>query len=122
MLTTYTFRLYPTRPQEEKLLCTKAESAGCRVMTVEPRQTSQQCSTCGCIVKKTLAIRVHRCSNCGLTIDRDINAAMNILQKAVGQELPEYAPVEIEPLLSQHITLDGQARSWKQEAQSFRAE
>ena len=116
MLTTYTFRLYPTRPQEEKLLCTKAESAGCRVMTVEPRQTSQQCSTCGFIVKKTLAIRTHMCTNCGLTIDCDINAAMNIFQKAVGQELPEYTPVEIEPLPAQRIALDEYARSLKQEA------
>ena len=103
------------------MLCTKAESAGCKVMTVEPRQTSQQCSKCGSIVKKTLAIRVHRCCHCGLTIDRDINAARNILKKArkqdtVGQELPEYTPVEIEPLPAQRIALDEYARSLKQEA------
>ncbi|WP_374709404.1 zinc ribbon domain-containing protein [Desmospora profundinema] len=60
----------------------KAESAGKRVVLVNPHHTSQRCSSCGEIVKKTLAERVHRCPFCGYEQDRDINAAINILQLA----------------------------------------
>jgi putative transposase len=56
----------------------KAESAGRVVRLVDPRNTSKLCSACGTLVEKTLAERVHRCQ-CGLSIDRDHNAALNIL-------------------------------------------
>jgi putative transposase len=58
----------------------KAESAGKKVIFVNPRNTSQICSGCGAIVKKSLSVRVHKCPSCGLEIDRDINAAINILR------------------------------------------
>ncbi|MFC4077727.1 RNA-guided endonuclease InsQ/TnpB family protein, partial [Salinithrix halophila] len=64
----------------------KAEWAGKEVKLVDPYNTSQACSECGQIVKKDLSIRVHSCS-CGYTEDRDINAARNILHRAMG-----YAP------------------------------
>ena len=51
------------------------------VVAVNPRYTSQQCSSCGNIVKKTLSVRTHVCS-CGCVLDRDENAAINILHKA----------------------------------------
>lgn len=51
------------------------------VIAVNPQYTSQQCSDCGNIVKKTLSVRTHICS-CGCVLDRDENAAINILQKA----------------------------------------
>jgi putative transposase len=57
----------------------KAESAGRRVALVDPRNTSQRCSKCGSIVQKNLAVRVHHCPVCGLIMDRDENAAINIL-------------------------------------------
>lgn len=60
----------------------KAEWAGKKVELVDPHNTSQVCSECGQIVKKTLKERIHRCS-CGYIADRDINAARNILKKAV---------------------------------------
>ena len=63
------------------MLCYKAESAGCRVIFVNPEGTTQQCSKCGIIVPKTLADRVHSCPSCGLTLDRDLNAAHNILKR-----------------------------------------
>lgn len=75
----------------------KAERAGVRVVKVEPRGTTQTCSHCGRIVHKKLWNRIHECE-CGLTIDRDYNSAINILNKALGQELSEYTPVETEPL------------------------
>lgn len=51
------------------------------VIAVNPQYTSQQCSSCGNMVKKTLSVRTHICS-CGCVLDRDENAAKNILQKA----------------------------------------
>jgi len=63
----------------------KAESAGKRVVLVDPQNTSQQCSNCGETVKKTLAVRTHRCPSCGFECDRDVNAARNILKRAVQQ-------------------------------------
>jgi len=57
----------------------KAEGAGGRVVLVDPRHTSQDCSSCGHRVEKSLAERVHQCPQCGLVLDRDVNAALNIL-------------------------------------------
>ncbi|MDO9518085.1 MAG: zinc ribbon domain-containing protein, partial [Methanosarcinaceae archaeon] len=45
-------------------------------------------------VPKSLSVRTHKCPYCGLEMDRDINAAINILQK-VGQDMPELTPVEM---------------------------
>jgi putative transposase len=57
----------------------KAENAGRVVVTVDPRNTSRQCSCCGTMVEKSLSVRVHTCPICGLSMDRDQNAAINIL-------------------------------------------
>jgi putative transposase len=51
------------------------------VIAVNPQYTSQECSNCGSIVKKTLSVRTHICS-CGCVLDRDENAAINILARA----------------------------------------
>ena len=58
----------------------KAESAGRKVVLVNPAYTSQMCSGCGSIVKKDLSERVHNCPRCGLVMDRDLNASKNILR------------------------------------------
>ncbi len=58
----------------------KAEWAGKRVELVNPSNTSKICSGCGQIVLKSLSERVHKCPFCGLTLDRDHNAAINILR------------------------------------------
>jgi putative transposase len=63
------------------MLCYKADSAGCRVVFVNPEGTTQQCSQCGTVVPKSLADRVHNCPCCGLLLDRDLNAARNILKR-----------------------------------------
>ena len=57
----------------------KAARAGKTVESVDPRNTSQRCSDCGEIVLKELSERTHSCPNCGLQLDRDHNAARNIL-------------------------------------------
>jgi putative transposase len=65
-----------------QLLQYKAEEAGTEVVAVNPRNTSQQCSGCGAVVEKKLSVRVHACPHCGLTLNRDVNAARNILALA----------------------------------------
>ena len=57
----------------------KSIPMGTRVVYVDPRNTSQLCSRCKHIVKKNLSVRIHECPYCGLQIDRDENAAINIL-------------------------------------------
>ncbi len=64
------------------MLCYKAEGAGSRVVFVEPENTSKMCSGCGEMVDKTLWDRQHMCPTCGLSIGRDLNAAINILKRA----------------------------------------
>jgi len=51
---------------------------------VSPNHTSQDCSGCGERVAKSLSERVHHCESCGLELDRDHNAALNILSKGLG--------------------------------------
>jgi putative transposase len=60
----------------------KAESAGCKVMLVNPKNTTKQCSKCGTLSDKTLRDRMHNCPSCNLSMDRDLNAAKVILEKA----------------------------------------
>lgn len=52
---------------------------GIPVIAVLPQFTTQDCSACGTRVKKSLSVRTHICPNCGIVIDRDENAALNIL-------------------------------------------
>lgn len=83
------------------------------MIEVEPMNTTIDCSRCGNKVPKSLAVRMHRCDKCGLAIDRDYNASLNILKKGlqlleVPQELRELTPVEI------------LMESMKQEAHAFR--
>ena len=52
-------------------------------IAVNPAYTSQNCSSCGEVVKKSLSTRTHVCS-CGCKLDRDHNAAINILERALG--------------------------------------
>jgi putative transposase len=58
----------------------KAEWAGVLVLKVPARGTTKRCSQCGSDVPKTLRERIHNCPHCGLVMDRDVNAAVNIEQ------------------------------------------
>jgi len=58
----------------------KAEEAGRVLLKVSPRFTSQICSQCGAVRKKDLSERWHSC-DCGAELDRDVNAAINILER-----------------------------------------
>ena len=63
----------------------KCALAGHGFVRVDPHNTSQQCSECGATVKKALSVRRHECE-CGYSQDRDVNAARNILIKAIEGE------------------------------------
>ncbi|HZU03922.1 MAG TPA: transposase, partial [Ktedonobacteraceae bacterium] len=70
--------------------CTyKAANAGREVLFVSPKYTSQICSGCGMVKKKDLSERWHSCE-CGTELDRDHNAAINILR--LGQSLQGTRP------------------------------
>jgi putative transposase len=59
--------------------------AGKRAEAVNPAYTTQDCSGCGARIEKSLSVRTHVCTTCGLILDRDENAARNILWR--GQRL-----------------------------------
>jgi putative transposase len=97
------------------------------VIAVEPAFTSQECSGCHRRVKKSLSIRTHICPQCGLVLDRDHNAALNILAKALGDRTAGQAETGGQPrnawgeppatLLPAVAT--GQGGSWNQEPPRF---
>ncbi len=72
------------------LTCTAAW-AGKRVEAIPPAFTTQDCSGCGERIYKSLSVRTHVCTTCGLVLDRDENAAQNIL--ASGRAGPSGANV-----------------------------
>lgn len=73
----------------------KAEEAGRSVIRVDPKNTSQMCSGCGQIVEKDLSVRIHSCHHCGLKIDRDLNASLNILARGLSclGSIPRSSPL-----------------------------
>lgn len=70
-----------------QLLKYKAESAGIQVIEVNPEYTSQECSDCGYRLMKEERLdksdRIFKCPKCGLEMDRDVNAAINILKEGI---------------------------------------
>lgn len=81
------------------MLSYKAESAGKILIKVDPKNTSKECSICGNIKDMPLSDRVYNCSECGIIIDRDVNAAINILKRGIMRQglpstLPEIAPLQ----------------------------
>ncbi|NJK74031.1 MAG: transposase [Richelia sp. CSU_2_1] len=58
---------------------------GKHTQEVDARGTSIECCNCGERVVKDLSVRIHNCPNCGVSLDRDLNASLNILKRTVGQ-------------------------------------
>ncbi|WP_209615448.1 RNA-guided endonuclease InsQ/TnpB family protein [Methanolobus bombayensis] len=83
----------------------KAEEAGKFVELVNPYNTSQLCSNCGQKVEKSLAVRTHNCPHCGLVLDRDHNAAINILNRAVGTTVKACGIESLDSIMKQETTL-----------------
>jgi len=71
--------------QFQQMCVNKAACAGRTVLFVNPRSTSQVCSNCGTVRKKSLEERWHSCE-CGCELDRDTNAAINILRLGRSQQ------------------------------------
>jgi putative transposase len=92
----------------------KVERRGGQTIVVNPTGTSQKCSRCGVGAKEKLdlPVRIFECWSCGLVIDRDVNAALNILQLGL-----EQTHAETEPLLIKRIS---KFQSRKQESHVFR--
>jgi len=92
------------------ILAYKAESAGCKVVFVNPKGTTTECSACKAQVPKAIHERIHVCPVCGLTMDRDLNASINILNRATAG------------IAGSNACGDGSKEepSWKQEAHAFR--
>jgi len=67
------------------ILAGKAQSAGKMTIAVHPNGTTQNCSSWGTCIPKTMANRWHSCHLCGLELDRDVNAAINVKNIAVGR-------------------------------------
>ena len=65
-----------------QMLSYKAESAGMKVIKVDARNTSKECSNCCSIQEMPLSMREYNCGRCGMRLDRDINASINILKRA----------------------------------------
>ena len=65
----------------------KAESAGRKVIQVDPRYTSMMCSSCGHMQDMPQEVRTYDCDACGTILDRDLNAAINIRNKGLGASL-----------------------------------
>jgi len=64
----------------------KAEYAGRELVRVNPAYTSRTCSGCGVILMEKLGTyRLFVCQACGLVMDRDMNAARNIEERAFGR-------------------------------------
>jgi putative transposase len=102
-------------------LAYKAENASKLFVQVDPRNTSQMCSGCDELVPKTLSDRRHDCPHCGLSLSRDHNASINILERGIEKvrsERPELTLVDIRPL--RHLAM-AQAGWMKQEAPPARA-
>jgi putative transposase len=80
------------------MLSYKAANAGRVLIKVNPAYTSQDCHRCGHRQKLTLADRIYSCPCCGLHIDRDLNASLNIL--ALGMQGMKPEPSGLQEALS----------------------
>ena len=61
----------------------KAEWAGAKVVEVDPSYTSQTCSNCGVVCRANRRGKLYSCSTCGVRLDADVNAAVNILRRGL---------------------------------------
>ncbi len=82
------------------ILSLKAANAGRTVLGVDPNYTSQDCSDCGHRQKVNIG-HAYVCPNCGMDMHRDVNAALNILNRgrdAAFSEGAQLAPVDLRSL------------------------
>jgi len=95
-----------------QLLAYKAGSAGCKLVQVNPKDTTRSCNNCGVKHGIGLSERVFSCPSCGFSADRDVNAAKNILAIATAGLAGSHACGDSAPT---RFARSGQAVSAKQE-------
>jgi putative transposase len=81
----------------KRMLEYKCEREGTHFVSVDPKDTTKECGSCGVKTDKPLWVREHSCPVCGFEADRDENAAINILSrglKQLGVGHSESTPVE----------------------------
>lgn len=96
------------------MLSYKAESADKVFVKIDPKNTSKECSVCGNIQDIPLSKRTYYCAICDATVDRDVNAAINILKRGiVRQGLPstllEIAPLPTPLQVSASVIVEGRS-------------
>ena len=91
----------------------KAEAAGCQVIGIDPRHTSQTCCRCGVRDRRSrVSQAIFRCRSCGFELNADLNAARNIAVKHVQSGRPALGgpavnwPIVGEPVETQHGSTD----------------
>lgn len=89
----------------------KARRRGGQVIYVNPNGTSQKCSRCGAVAKERLDLSVRRfeCHDCKLVIDRDHNAALNILKLGLEQAHVEKQPLPVHQRISKFASMKQEA-------------
>lgn len=98
-----------------------ADKFNTKVVAINPRMTSQKCSNCDAIVKKSLSTRTHKCS-CGCELQRDVNAAKNILNRGIardGQSQSNASGVGITTLVGENLL--GQILTVNEESPTFQS-
>jgi putative transposase len=78
-----------------RLTAYKAERRGGREILVEPSGSSQECCVCGTRRNMPLSERRYTCQECGLVLDRDVNAARNVLSRGLEEAHAEAEPLSI---------------------------
>jgi len=73
----------------------KAKLEGVPIVEVSPRNTSKTCSRCGFVYKLFKNQKIFHCPNCGLIIDRDLNASINIARKGLEEYKKHVFPLEV---------------------------
>jgi len=63
----------------------KGKLYGCRIVEVDPRGTTKECNNCSVETEKPLWVREHSCPSCGFKLDRDWNAALNVVQRGLNK-------------------------------------
>ena len=88
-----------------QMLSYKAESAGMKVIKVDAKDTTQECSNCHYIKRGserlTLNDRIYHCNVCNMTMDRDVNASINILDRALNYSSSNFDSYAVKATLGQ---------------------
>ena len=110
-------------------LCSERVKRGKRTVEVSARGSSIECSSCGTRVEKTLKDRIHECPSCLLSIDRDWNSALVLLERGLAKSCYSEVPSRRQTFQDRTVGLPfsgcrglGDAQSLKQQFSVVRLE